>query len=60
MQRTTISISRNLRDRLVKLGHKNDSYESIIKRLLEKENGSGVQTPSRSSTPTGMAEGAPS
>lgn len=60
MHRTTIAISTGLRDRLVSLGHKNESYDSIIKRLLKKESGSGAQTPSHSSsTPTGKAEPVP-
>jgi hypothetical protein len=32
---TTVKITKDLRDRLAKLGAKDDTFETIIRRLLE-------------------------
>lgn len=38
-EKTTIQISLDTKSRLDKLGFKNDSYDDVIKRLLDKLNG---------------------
>ena len=40
MSRTTISVSRETRDRLAELGKKDDSFSDIIVRLLSEKGNS--------------------
>jgi len=35
---TTIVVEKKIRDRLKKLGNKGDSYNDVIKRLLDEKN----------------------
>jgi len=35
---TTIAISKETKDRIASLGSKNDTYEVIIQKILEREN----------------------
>ncbi len=45
-QETTIRVSKQTRNRLGSIGTKNDTYENIIQRLLEKQ-GSNNSTNTR-------------
>ncbi len=40
---TTIQVTTETRDRLAKLGNKDDSFEDIIKRLLDQLNGKALK-----------------
>ena len=45
---TTIAISKETRERLASLGSKNDSYEKIIKKILEAKSWSNLHKNTKS------------